>query len=83
MPTKETAGAATSAMGCGSSAPFSEVLFGPGLTNMNLPTQFILAAAALAALQISRAQTVPPPVTLSPYIVNGVPVDESVNPLTR
>ena len=51
---------------------------------MHLPPRILLLlAVALAALQTVRAQTPPPPVTLEPYIVTGVPIDESVNPLTR
>ncbi len=51
---------------------------------MNLPTRILVLAAILATQHVSRAQITPPPVTtLAPYVVTGVPVDESVNPLTR
>ncbi|MEY2880713.1 MAG: hypothetical protein RLZZ15_3093, partial [Verrucomicrobiota bacterium] len=61
---------------------------------MKLPSsrRLVLAAAAMfAALGniFSRAQTPPPappataPTTLAPYIVTGVPITDSINPLTR
>jgi hypothetical protein len=53
---------------------------------MKLPSSRLLltAVATLAAFEsFSRAQTTPPVTTLAPYVVTGVPVDASINPLTR
>lgn len=51
----------------------------------HLPILRLLPAAALAvAARSAFAQTTPPPVTtLAPYIVTGIPVEQSINPLTR
>ena len=51
---------------------------------MKLPLP-ITVAAAICTLVLSpvEGQTTPPPVTLAPYVVNGVPIEQSVNPLTR
>ena len=71
---------------------FSGVRFGSGITTMNL--RILLLAAALGATEISGAQTAPAAAapasaptenvtTLSRFVVTGVPVDESINPLIR
>ena len=51
---------------------------------MKLPQRFALTSAALA-LSFSRviAQTSPDVTTLSKFVVVGLPVEQSVNPLTR
>jgi hypothetical protein len=51
---------------------------------MQLPKSTLpLLAAFACGLTGLRAQTTPEVTTLSPYVVTGVPVDQSVNPLTR
>lgn len=65
-----------------------------GLRPMKLPTRILLITSTLtiAAAPLARAQTAnsaaesPPaeaPEKLSPYVVQGVPIENSVNPLTR
>ena len=49
---------------------------------MNLPLRLLLTFSFLA-LADSRAQTAPDVTALSRFIVTGVPVEQSVNPLTR
>ena len=51
---------------------------------MKLPARFFLSAtSAFALLADARAQTTPDVTTLAPFTVTGVPVEQSVNPLTR
>jgi outer membrane receptor protein involved in Fe transport len=51
---------------------------------MKLPLRLLFATAILAAFENSvRAQTAAPITTLAPYVVTGVPVEQSINPLTR
>jgi len=54
---------------------------------MQLPKNFFLAALSLWATRGLWAQVVPPTAVevtaLAPYAVTEVPVDQSVNPLTR
>ena len=50
---------------------------------MKLPTQLLIVTASLLAFDRVEAQTTPEVTTLSPFVVTGVPVDQSVNPLTR
>ncbi len=51
---------------------------------MKLPTRILLTTAVLAAFNAAaRAQSVPEVTTLSPYVVRDVPVENSINPLTR
>jgi len=47
---------------------------------MKLPRRLLLLAASP---WLVHAQTVPGVTTLSPYVVTGLPVEQSVNPLTR
>lgn len=53
---------------------------------MKLPNRLLLVLAG-ATLSLpptfSRAQVAPPITTLSPYVVTGLPVEQSINPLTR
>jgi outer membrane receptor for monomeric catechols len=49
---------------------------------MHLPLRLLLASGALALAE-SRAQTAPDVTALSRFVVTGVPVEQSVNPLTR
>jgi len=49
---------------------------------MNLPLRLLLVSSALA-LADARAQTASDVTALSRFVVTGVPVEQSVNPLTR
>src|SRR5471030_1048242 len=50
---------------------------------MKLPTSSLLFTATLLAALSLRAQTVPAVTTLPSFLVTGVPIEDSVNPLTR
>ena len=50
---------------------------------MKLPTQVLLITATLIAFSSAHAQPGSPVTTLSPYLVRDVPVEASINPLTR
>ena len=51
---------------------------------MKLPFRLLLTALSSAlAARVVPAQPAPDVTTLSPYVVTGVPVEQSVNPLTR
>jgi len=56
------------------------------LLHRALALSLALAASPLARAQATPASAAPPadePPRLSPYVVNGVPVESSINPLTR
>ncbi len=57
MPTKETAGAALSAVGCDVAPLLPGVCFGLGLTNMKLLPRIAFQLAALTAAHVAHAQT--------------------------
>ena len=53
---------------------------------MNLPTRILLLALTAlppAALPLACAQSADEPARLSPFVVNGVPLESYINPLTR
>ncbi len=50
---------------------------------MKLPHRLLLLAAGALSLARAGAQDAPDVTTLSRFLVTGVPVDQSVNPLTR
>jgi hypothetical protein len=60
-----------------------ESVSGRAISTMKLPIRNLLLAATLAILADASAQTTPDVTTLSRYIVTGIPVEDSINPLTR